>query len=85
MKLKWVRRNEDKPHRCPECHMVRRRTNWGPRTTVACGPCGVRWKMGRGSRYPVSAYRRHTFLDALVEKLLREAAAALNPGERADA
>lgn len=69
--MKWVGRNKDKPHRCPECHAVRRRTHWGPRTTVVCGPCGVRWKMGRGSRYPMSEYRRHKRLDAVVEMLLR--------------
>lgn len=46
--MRWVRRNGDKPHRCPECHAIpdRCRSYLGPRTAVSCAPCGVRWRMG---------------------------------------
>ncbi len=47
--MKWVHRNEDKPHRCPECHAVATwdRRAHGPRTRVACpAGCGVQWRMG---------------------------------------
>lgn len=50
-----VRRNSDKPHRCPRCHTIRiydianwqqvERRRW-PLTVfviLSCEPCGVRW------------------------------------------
>lgn len=54
--LRWVQRNEDKPHRCPECHAVctyDRRHPWryGPRTRITCHNCRVQWRIGaRASR-----------------------------------
>jgi len=48
--LTWVKRNEDKSHRCPCCHAVStygkgRKT--GPRTRVVCARgCGVQWRLG---------------------------------------
>lgn len=54
--LVWVRRNEDKPHRCPRCHAVATwdREEWGPRTRVVCERCGVQWRMGcRLHRWPM--------------------------------
>lgn len=47
--MKWINRNEDKPHRCPECHSVAtwNRRSHGPRTRVVCpNGCGVQWRMG---------------------------------------
>jgi hypothetical protein len=47
--MRWVRRNEDKPHRCPECHTIPDRCRalvLGPRTAVSCARCGVKWRMG---------------------------------------
>lgn len=49
---KWVKRNEDKPHRCPKCHAIAVRawanamdgTGHGPRTIYSC--CGVKWRVG---------------------------------------
>lgn len=50
-KTTWVTRNEDKPHRCPECHRIpdRCRKRWGPRTAASCALCGVKWRMGSRS------------------------------------
>lgn len=50
--FRWVRRNEDKPHRCPECHAV---ATWdhkhaGPRTRLRCPQCGVQWRYGERLR-----------------------------------
>lgn len=48
-KLRWVDRNEDKPHRCPECHAVATWGKWsrGPRTRLVCPrDCGVQWRVG---------------------------------------
>jgi len=48
--MRWVSRNEDKPHRCPECHAV---ASWGketmgPRTRLVCpNDCNVQWRYGR--------------------------------------
>ncbi len=46
--LRWVGRNEDKPHRCPECHRVVtwERKRYGPRSRLTCPPCGVQWRSG---------------------------------------
>jgi hypothetical protein len=50
--LRWVERNEDKPHRCPECDAV---ATWGhytfgPRTRFTCPKgCGVQWRIGMRS------------------------------------
>ena len=51
--MRWVQRNEDKPHRCPLCHAV---ATWdkstqnrpiGPRTKLKCPRgCGVQWRAG---------------------------------------
>jgi hypothetical protein len=53
-KLRWVTRNEDKPHRCPKCHAVATwdRRQHGPRSRAVCPQaCGVQWRMGnRASR-----------------------------------
>lgn len=48
-RLRWVPRNPDIwPDRCPLCEQrADRRSSGGPRTTVRCRPCGVRWKLGR--------------------------------------
>lgn len=48
---RWVRRNSDKPHRCPLCHTVALRAwserGYGPRTVLRCTyGCGVRWRAG---------------------------------------
>jgi hypothetical protein len=46
---RWVERNEDKPHRCPECHAVATwgRGEYGPRTRLVCPrDCGVQWRVG---------------------------------------
>jgi len=47
---RWVKRNEDKPHRCPECHAVAtwdRPAAYGPRTVFKCPrTCGVQWRAG---------------------------------------
>lgn len=48
--MRWVNRNEDKPHRCPECHAVAMWDNdkAGPRTLVRCPlDCNVQWRYGR--------------------------------------
>lgn len=54
--LRWVRRNDDKPHRCPDCHRVaqwhhsdydhHRDRRHGPRTRMWCIYCRVQWRMG---------------------------------------
>lgn len=57
--LRWVRRNEDKPHRCPQCHSIPERCRaerLGPRTAVSCARCGVKWRMG--VRYTATLRRR---------------------------
>ncbi|MET9262367.1 hypothetical protein [Amycolatopsis sp. NPDC004079] len=59
--LRWVRRNEDKPHRCPECHRVVTwdREAYGPRTRLRCVRCGVQWRAGRRVYpWPLRALRR---------------------------
>lgn len=46
---RWVKRNEDKPHRCPECHAIadQARGCYGPRTRFTCpAGCGVQWRPG---------------------------------------
>lgn len=60
-RLRWVRRNEDKPHRCPRCHRVVtwEREEYGPRTRLTCPPCGVQWRSGvRVYPWPLRALRR---------------------------
>lgn len=58
MNLRWVQRNEDKPHRCPECHGIALRAwadrGYGPRTRMSCpNDCGVQWRAGsRATRRP---------------------------------
>jgi len=47
--LTWVRRNEDKSHRCPCCHAVSTydKRTFGPRTRVVCRiGCGIQWRIG---------------------------------------
>jgi hypothetical protein len=46
--FRWVRRNEDKPHRCPECHHVVtwNRARYAPRTRLKCDSCRVQWRSG---------------------------------------
>lgn len=53
-----MRRNRDKPHRCPKCHSIpaRARRASGPRTRVSCGRCGVQWRMG--SRTTNATFKR---------------------------
>lgn len=69
MKLSWVWRNEDKPHRCPKCHCVAqwhhdgydhyRDRRHGPRTRVWCPYCRVQWRMGnRATGKSTMWYRR---------------------------
>lgn len=54
--LRWVKRNEDKPHRCPGCHGIALRAwsskGYGPRTTLYCpNDCTVKWTpRARGKR-----------------------------------
>ncbi len=46
--FRWTRRNEDKPHRCPNCHAIAARAwfggGYGPRTILTC--CGLKWRVG---------------------------------------
>jgi hypothetical protein len=59
--LRWVRRNVDKPHRCPMCHRVVtwRMERYGPRTRLSCTRCGVQWRSGvRVYPWPVRILRR---------------------------
>jgi hypothetical protein len=59
--LRWVRRNVDKPHRCPVCHRVVtwRMERYGPRTRLSCTKCGVQWRSGvRVYPWPVRILRR---------------------------
>lgn len=52
----WVKRNTDKPHRCPGCHGIADRAwpydgsppeDYGPRTVMHCPyDCGVQWRVG---------------------------------------
>lgn len=58
--MKTVKRNVDRPHRCPECYAVRtwsrplRFYRW-----VYCSPCHVRWWPGWVlSRTPGASGRR---------------------------
>lgn len=56
--LRWVRRNEDKPHRCIECHGIALRAwegRYAPRTVMSCpNACGVRWRVSvRTQRRPM--------------------------------
>lgn len=47
---RWVKRNEDKPHRCPECHAIAtwEMHGYGPRTKLKCPTgCRVIWRPGR--------------------------------------
>jgi hypothetical protein len=60
---RWVKRNEDKPHRCPECHAV---ATWdkhiyGPRTKLKCpARCWVIWRVGnRMTRENEKYLKRH--------------------------
>jgi Family of unknown function (DUF6283) len=63
--LRWVRRNEDKPHRCPGCHAV---ATWdhrhaGPRTRLRCPrDCRVQWRYG--ARQQRTPYRLRALLAA---------------------
>jgi hypothetical protein len=42
----WVKPNRNAPHRCPDCYRVRYELNrGGPRTTVYCPSCEIRWKL----------------------------------------
>lgn len=67
----WVRRNEDKPHRCPCCHAVAsydRRTA-GPRTRMVCPRgCGVQWRYGSRATRDLRVWRKRQdtggYLDA---------------------
>jgi hypothetical protein len=49
-KRRWVQPNSDKPHRCPECHLIAERARsggHGPKTVMTCpGECGVQWRHG---------------------------------------
>jgi hypothetical protein len=49
--FRWTQRNEDKPHRCPNCHAIAARAwtsrGYGPRTVMAC--CGLKWRVGQRS------------------------------------
>jgi hypothetical protein len=59
--LRWVRRNVDKPHRCPVCHraVTWRMERYGPRTRLKCTTCGVQWRSGvRVYPWPVRILRR---------------------------
>lgn len=51
---RWVRRNVDKPHRCPRCHSVVTwdRCKYGPRTRLVCPYCHVQWRAGKRV-YPI--------------------------------
>ncbi len=47
----WVKRNEDKPHRCPRCHAIADRANserpLKPRTKLVCPrDCEIQWRYG---------------------------------------
>jgi hypothetical protein len=58
-KLRWVRRNEDKPHRCPECHAVATwdRESAGPRTVLRCPHGCGQWRYGRRCHREPMRYR----------------------------
>lgn len=65
---RWVRPNRDKPHRCPECHVVAERAwsrrGYGPRTVFRCmAGCGVRWRSGE--RVPAYTQGFKALLQAL--------------------
>lgn len=52
----WVDRNEDKPHRCPYCHIISDRARsdngYGPLTIMTCRWCRVQWRTyTRAKRY----------------------------------
>ena len=56
----WSGRNEDKPHRCPECHAI---CTWdlksfGPRTVLRC--CGLKWRVGNRARRDPMRWRWFT-------------------------
>lgn len=58
---RWVHRNEDKPHRCPECHAVAtwEHKRYGPRTVLVCPrECVIRWRVGRRLTVDSMRYRR---------------------------
>jgi len=59
--LRWVQRNTDKPHRCPECHAVAtwEHDKYGPRTVMVCPrECGVRWRIGQRMKRYSMAFKR---------------------------
>lgn len=71
---RWVKRNEDKPHRCPECHAV---ATWyldkfGPRTRLICPRnCGVQWRVGaRLTRQTVRHLERYGQRDRIGGNLM---------------
>lgn len=62
-----MKRNEDKPHRCPNCHKIAERA-WsavtdnmgaGPRTVYACETCRVRWRVGMHVKRHNMAFEQH--------------------------
>lgn len=60
--MKWVKRNEDKPHRCPECHAIAswEKDKMGPRTRLVCPrECGVQWRYGRRLKKESMAWRQY--------------------------
>lgn len=68
--MRWVKRNRDMPHRCPECHSIpdRARGVCGPRTAISCARCGVKWRMGvrntnEWDRYVRRLLQRREWLD----------------------
>lgn len=64
--MKWTKRNEDKPHRCPSCHAIclsPSRTT-GPRTVLKCPDCQLQWR--HGTRTP----RRRTISKRSLAALL---------------
>jgi hypothetical protein len=59
---RWVGRNTDKPHRCPECHAVATwdHKRYGPRTVLVCPrDCGVRWRAGNRMKTWGMAFERY--------------------------
>lgn len=64
--LRWVKRNEDKPHRCPECHAIAfwDKEHAGPRTIIRCpNECEVQWRFG--IRMKRMSMRWKSYLDSL--------------------
>jgi ribosomal protein L37AE/L43A len=63
--MHWVKRNEDKPHRCPKCHAI---CAWDkepqPKTILNCKDCKVKWRYGM--RYPRISTRTKQILQHLI-------------------